>query len=317
MSAPALFNPREALQPAANLEHPTPADAVAALSPKERTDRVLDLIKQANQILQDALNEHLAGRELAGVVLLFSGGNDSTILGHLFRHQATHAAHANTGIGIEQTRQFVRETCEVWELPLMEKHPPKSYRDLVLEEVDGHPRGFPGPALHWLMYTRLKERCLDQVRRELVTNGRRQRVVFLAGRRRSESARRQNIALHERRDSVVWVSPLANWTKLDLGTYRQMFSDVPQNRVTDLIHMSGECLCGAFAAPGELEEIRFWFPEAAAQIDALAAELAAAGVGEPRCRWGHGEGRASERQGLLCSSCQLQQPDLFTAEETA
>lgn len=199
----------------------------------------------------------------------------------------------------------------------MEKHPPKSYRDLVLEEVDGHPRGFPGPALHWLMYTRLKERCLDQVRRELVTNGRRQRVVFLAGRRRSESARRQNIALHERRDSVVWVSPLANWTKLDLGTYRQMFSDVPQNRVTDLIHMSGECLCGAFAAPGELEEIRFWFPEAAAQIDALAAELAAAGVGEPRCRWGHGEGRASERQGLLCSSCQLQQPDLFTAEETA
>jgi hypothetical protein len=42
-----------------------------------------------------------------------------------------------------------------------------------------------------------------------------------------------------------------------------------------------------------------------------------AGVGEPRCRWGHGEGRASERQGLLCSSCQLQQPDLFTAEETA
>lgn len=31
-------------------------------------------------------------------------------------------------------------------------------------------------------------------------------------------------------------------------------------------HMSGECLCGAFAKPGELDEIRFWYPAMADEL---------------------------------------------------
>lgn len=299
-----LFEDHDPTHPASHLDGPTATDVVASLSPEQRRERVLDLVAQSHRILRDAIGEHLDGHDLAGVVLLYSGGNDSTTLAHMLRDVATHAAHANTGIGIEDTRQFVRDTCADWGLPLIEKHPPVSYRDLLLEHAKGAPRGFPGPAMHWLMYTRLKERCLDQVRAELVENGRKQRVVFLAGRRREESARRTRIVLHERRKSIIWVSPIANWTKLDLNTYRQMF-DVPHNPVTDRIHMSGECLCGAFAKPNELEEIRFWYPDVAAQIDALAAEVRAAGVPEPRCHWGHGSGRPSERVGMLCSSCTL------------
>lgn len=41
--------------------------------------------------------------------------------------------------------------------------------------------------------------------------------------------------------------------------------------------------CGAFASPGELEEIRFWYPRAAAQIDRLAEQARAAGV---HAKWG-------------------------------
>lgn len=306
---PALVDTHEPVRPASYLTAPTPVAQVAALAPEQRVERVWDLITQANRIVRDAIAEHLDGHDLAGVVLLFSGGNDSTTLAHLFRDQATHAAHANTGIGIEETRQFVRDTCASWGLPLIEKHPPESYRDLLLEMVTDKktqvtaPRGFPGPAMHFMMFTRLKERCLDQVRRDLVMDGRKQRVVFIAGRRREESARRaRTVRLHERDKSVIWVSPLANWTRLDLNTYRQMF-DVLRNPVTDKLHMSGECLCGAFAKPGELEEIRFWYPEVAAEIDALAEEVRAAGVPEPLCQWGHGKGKPSNRVGMLCSSC--------------
>lgn len=299
---PELIPAFNALHPASEIDRPTPVDLVAALTPTQREERVWDLITQANRILRDALAEHLGDHSLAGIVALFSGGNDSTTLAHLFRDHLTHAAHANTGIGIEETREFVRQACRDWSLPLIEKHPPMSYRDLLLETVKGAPRGFPGPAMHWLMYTRLKERCLEQVRAELVTNGRRQRVVFLAGRRRDESNRRAKIVLHERRRSVIWVSPLANWTKLDLNTYREIF-DVPRNPVSDKLHMSGECLCGAFAKPGELDEIRYWYPEVAAEIDSIAAEVAAAGAAEPRCRWGHGQGEPSIKAGMLCSSC--------------
>jgi hypothetical protein len=62
---------------------------------------------------------------------------------------------------------------------------------------------------------------------------------------------------------------MLNWTKMDLNAYRRRFADVPRNEVSALLHMSGECLCGCFGHPDELEEIRMWFPEAAEYLDDL------------------------------------------------
>ncbi len=112
----------------------------------------------------------------------------------------------------------------------------------------------------------------------------------------------------EREGSIVWVSPLVNWTALDLNTYRIMHPDVPRNEVSDLLHMSGECLCGSFAHSNELDEIALWFPEVAAEIRALEVEVLATGrFPEYRCRWGWGGDREtlrrSRRSGRLCSSC--------------
>jgi 3'-phosphoadenosine 5'-phosphosulfate sulfotransferase (PAPS reductase)/FAD synthetase len=278
---------------------PTPVEIVAALSKDDRTRRVLHLIDQAYAIYDEAIETHLDDKRLAASAVLFSGGNDSTVLAHLMAPRATHAIHCNTTIGIEATRQFVRDTCVELGLPLLEETAPVSYRDLVLE------RGFPGPPHHWKMYQRLKERGLRQARRKLVANGRRERVVFIAGRRRQESDRRKEIPLHERIDSVIWASPLAMWTKLDMMTYRTIHPDVPLNEVSQLLHMSGECLCGAFAKPGELEEIRAWFPEVAAEIDAIQEEVRQAGISGRRACWGHGGGKASKRVGALCTSCEV------------
>lgn len=223
-------------------------------------DHIGRLVADAHALLDEAIGREVKGanRCLAGVVVLFSGGNDSTTLAHLFKDRATHAAHANTGIGIEQTRQYVRDTCAGWGLPLIEAYPRigETYRDLVLGRVrvqsgpskgkTPYPGGFPGPAMHYLMFQRLKERALESVRRELVEYPYQQRVVFLAGRRASESDRRKGLALKdpiERKGSTVWVSPLVNWTKADLNAYRRIHPDVPRNEVSDLLHMSGECLC--------------------------------------------------------------------------
>lgn len=68
--------------------------------------------------------------------------------------------------------------------------------------------------------------------------------------------------------------------------------------------MSGECLCGAFAKPGELDEIGYWFPETKAEIEALEIEVRAAGHREAICKLGHGQGSPS-KAGPLCSSCEL------------
>ena len=286
-----------------DFEQVCPPSVIAELTAVQREQRVARLVEQAHQIVDKAW-ELAEGRMSAGWCILFSGGNDSTVLAHMMRHRAQYAIHANTTIGIEQTRQFVRDTCQTWGLELIERTAPVPYRDLVLE------RGFPGPAMHFKMFSRLKERPLDEVRRDLITDRRRQRVLFIAGRRRAESKRRTNIPLMETDGSAIWASPLAMWTKEDMGAYRAISArdgdPVPFNSVSDAIGMSGECLCGAFAQEGELERIRLWYPDTAAEIDQLEADVRAAGHKEPWCRWGHGKGTPTEKAGRLCDSCDVQ-----------
>jgi 3'-phosphoadenosine 5'-phosphosulfate sulfotransferase (PAPS reductase)/FAD synthetase len=219
--------------------------SVAEMSMEDRALRLGALIQEAHGLVDLAVETYGDGKEIVGTVVLFSGGNDSTILAHLMRARATHAAHINTGIGVEATREYVRQTCRDWGLPLIEEHPPpgSTYRELVLDQ------GFPGPGMHWKMYHRLKERGLRKVRKSLVLKPRQQRVVFLAGRRRDESARRALVPEMERQGSVIWSSPLVNWTSMDMNTYRRLNPDCPENQVSAALHMSGECLC---LAPGTL-----------------------------------------------------------------
>lgn len=266
------------------------------------------LVDEASRIVDQAIETHVtgAGKELAAVCVLFSGGNDSTVLAHLMRHRATHAIHANTGIGVEATRQFVRDQCADWGLPLIERSPDAkdSYESLVLD------RGFPGPGQHYKMYQRLKERALRKARNELVGNPRDRRVVFLAGRRRDESDRRMHIPHEERQGSIVWVSPIAHWTAMDMNAYRAA-NEVPRNEVADVLHMSGECLCGAFAKAGELDEVGFWFPEVQVQIRGLEDRIRdRTDIPDHHKTWGWGgdpdklrAARAKAKSGLLCSSC--------------
>lgn len=274
---------------------------VARLDRTQREWRVLELMSLAYDLV-DYADETLGEGRIVARVGLFSGGNDSTVLMHLLRDKMTHAGHANTGIGIEQTREFVRSTCATWGLPLLERHPVErdSYRTQVLE------RGFPGADRHRIMFTRLKERQVEQMVRELKQKHG-DRVMLIAGRRRSESARRASVPEMERRGAQVWVSPLVLWTALDMNTYRLMHEatdPVPRNEVSDLLHMSGECLCGAFAKPGELDEIAMWFPDVAAEIRDLEGEVRNAGIPEPYCRWGwRGNPGSHGYTGPMCAAC--------------
>ncbi|MFK0250196.1 phosphoadenosine phosphosulfate reductase family protein [Amycolatopsis azurea] len=285
------------------------------MSRRDRERRVRALVDQAHEIVDEALDTHFGAHDLTASCLMWSGGNDSNVLAHVMRSRVSHAVHANTGIGIEATRQHVRDTCRQWRLPLIEKTPAEkdSYERFVLTH------GFPGPGQHDRMFQRLKERTFDAVRRQFNTDPRRQRVLFLAGRRREESRRRGGNASTgiapiphvERKGSVVWAAPLANWTKLDLNTYRAMHPDVPRNEVADLLHMSGECLCGAFAQRGELAHLRTFYPEVADYLDDLGRRALANGVPPRRCEWGWGWNRTARSRtsgtpalSRLCGSCQ-------------
>ncbi len=239
-----------------------------------RLDR---LITEARAFIDQALEE-CDRHEVTGVVGLFSGGNDSTVLAHLIRDRVTHYVHANTQVGAEPTRQFVRDTASGWNVPLLEGRPPAGhgYEDLVLRRVRPstsrarhefiYQGGFPGWPDHKVMFGWLKDRHLRNVRAMFCPKPTRQRVIFINGVRASESAGRWHKAqkgklLPVRREgSVVRVSPLINWTKLDLNDYRRRFPACPSNEIAGLLHMSMECACGSGAKPDELGWIRMWLP---------------------------------------------------------
>lgn len=329
---------------------------VAALTRLQRERRLDDLIAQSQDFLSAAIEEHVTndGRAVAAITAGYSGGNDSTTLVHIFRERLDLAIHANTTIGIEETRDFVRNTCEEWGLSLVERKPPREvdrYRHLVLTNERAPVRvksgrrtggqalgGFPGPAMHFKMFQRLKERAIESVQSELVSNPRRERMVCILGRRRTESQRRSRVSIVDRRGSRVNVSPLVNWTKPDLNTYRLRCATngdpLPINKASGLIHMSGECLCGAFASPGERQEIAYWFPGDFDEIADIEALLAARpDIPEHRKTWGWGADpikKAAEtaylkrfdvieeapEHGDFCSSC-ADRFQLALFEETA
>ena len=271
-----------------------------------------ELIDLAHDRLMRAYHEHVAPtHKLAGNVVLFSGGGDSTALLDVMcrTRLVTHVAHIDTTIGIPETREHVERVVSDYQaryedVQFVVESPDEGdrYEDWIL----GH--GFPGPGQHFKAYQRLKERALRKVRRRLVENGREQRVIFIAGRRRDESARRSGIPQSERDGSIVWVSPIYDWTNEEVANYRRHF-DLPSNPVSDHLHMSGECLCGAFAKEGELDEIAFFYPEVADRIRKLEVAVAESGAPAERCRWGWGAYRNKPNPedietSPLCSSCE-------------
>jgi 3'-phosphoadenosine 5'-phosphosulfate sulfotransferase (PAPS reductase)/FAD synthetase len=256
---------------------------------------------EANAILHDVIGRH----DPSHVFALFSGGHDSLCSTHLAsRHpRFTAVVHVNTEIGIERTRVFVRETCREFGWPLLEYRPPgPPFRDRegrpwgregqTAYEALVERFGFPGPRWHGVMYRRLKERCLRQLQRDHREGNR--PVVLVSGVRRQESRRRMG---HMTRETIegrrVWCAPIIEWDDHDKTAYREAHG-LPTNEVAKRLCMSGECLCGAFARPGELAEVEAVDPPTARYIRSL--ELLVSGAGVKRCRWGEKPAPAGKKR---------------------
>lgn len=252
-----------------------------------------DRLTKAHTIIDEAIERHSP----VALFAAFSGGHDSlTSTSIAMKHPLVEAVvHINTGIGIEQTRDFVRSTCTEQNWPLIELHPPDghSYEDIVLE------KGFPGPAGHLYVYTRLKERALRVLSRRYKTK-KGDRIAVITGVRTEESTRRMGhvdpIAVDGDR---VWIAPIHDWSKIDCNRHISELG-LPRNEVVDKIHMSGECLCGAFAKPNEIAELEFWFPEVAGYLHRLEHEVRDRGL---PCIWGARPPKGGTAQMPLVGLC--------------
>lgn len=244
-------------------------------------DALLDKVFHAGSILSVAIARY----EPKKVFALLSGGHDSltaTVLSFKALGVALDGVvHIDTGIGIPETQQFVIDVCKANNWPLF------IYRAAENTKADGAPdpqiyddivikNGFPGPAAHRIMYSKLKQR---QVRR-LVRDHKEKRmdkIMLISGVRLAESTRRMGNVKEAHIDGAqVWVSPMLHFTDSDQAQLMELWG-IPKNPVKQKLCMSGECLCGAFAQKGELAEIRIWYPAVADRIEALQEKVKAAG----------------------------------------
>jgi 3'-phosphoadenosine 5'-phosphosulfate sulfotransferase (PAPS reductase)/FAD synthetase len=217
----------------------------------------------------------------------FSGGDDSLTTAHWMMNNVDNCKvlHINTGIGIERTREFVRETCHKYKWPLTEMRAKEDCGQDYDKEVLAH--GFPGPYQHIKMYNLLKQKCIDKLVRESKKNHK-DKVMIVTGIRYDESTKRMRY-VHEQvenRGAQIWVKPLYWWSKSQFMDYIKA-NKLERNPVSVLLGMSGECCCGAYAHKGMKEMIRIVDPITASRIDRLEKEVRAAGF-----PWGFEESAA-------------------------
>lgn len=241
-------------------------------------ERRLEVVtRHAHAVLHAAVRHFRPVR----VYACFSGGYDSasavvTAFDALYRQHDLpvdlEILHINTGIGIEATRQYVRDFARDRALPFREVRTPESYEDIVLA------KGFPGPAMHARMYQRLKERAIRiAVAQAKQGHPRSAHVMLVSGIRHDESQVRAGYRRAVSKvDAQIWVNPLYWATVDDFRRIRERHA-VPPNPVKDKLGMSGECLCGAYAHKGELALIRYVCPATADYLEDLERQVRAAG----------------------------------------
>lgn len=223
----------------------------------------------------DRLKRAIEIHKPSHVFALYSGGNDSRCGAEIACRvpQFSGCVHCNTGIGVEETREHVRETCREKGWPLLE------YKATENTFADGRPdpqdydtivrqNGFPGPGQHWRMYVRLKDRGLARLMREHKQHNK-DRVIFVSGVRSAESVRRMGTVEEVKRDGGrVWVAPIHDWQTSDKESVFQQ-QGIKGNPVVECLGMSGECLCGAFATPGEEKKVAHYFPYIGERLNRL------------------------------------------------
>lgn len=266
----------------------------------------------------DRVNAAIKEHKPIAVFGLMSGGNDSvpaTYVASLAK-QFDGVVHINTGIGIEATRDFVRQTCTERGWRLLE------YKAVENTKADGTPdpmdyeaiclaNGFPGPGAHLFMYTQLKERQLRRLERDWKATAARP-VLYITGVRSSESVRRMGtvepIKVEGRR---VWCAAIREWSKEDCAEVR-IHAGLKQNIVCERIGMSGECLCGAFRKDGELEVLRGWPETHQCYLRILDLQKRVREAGFP---WGWGEEAPDWFKDRKRGQLPLMEPDIKTGME--
>ena len=217
------------------------------------------------EIINSAINEYKPFKVFA----LFSGGNDSVCSAHIASQakQFDGVVFIDTGIKVQQTLDHACSVADKFGWKFQVVQTPESYDQIVLKH------GFPGASAHKFMYIMLKERAIDKLLRETKTH-RNQIIMLVTGVRRHESQRRMVSVTSPvvKVKAKVWVAPMWDWTA-EIKVEYMKCHQLPENPVKPIMHISGDCLCGAYNDKGDLAILKAFYPAEAERIEKLQSEV--------------------------------------------
>lgn len=207
-----------------------------------------------DEIIQDAIN--MGVESFYG---LLSGGKDSMSVNHFIAKNYPKyfkgSVYTMTGVGLKQTRWFVKEQTTKHGWPLNFTWTKYNYiPDWIVQN------GFGGQGVHNIVMGKLKAQTWRQFLREHLD----EKPALISGVRKKESVRRsKRIAYKNPIDEdgeMIFVKPFFYKNGLQLWDYIGE-NNLEISPVHGVLDISGDCLCGCFANPQwELELIKKYYP---------------------------------------------------------
>jgi len=234
---------------------------------------------------QEIIDRAIADYQPYAIVIMFSGGHDSLAAYHVARAlnvPVTHFMHGVTGTGIRQTTAYARRMGEQSGLTYLEANAGDAYEQYVLR------KGFfgIGNLAHEYAYHILKHKHFRAMISQKIRHRKHGRnVLLINGARKQESPKRkQTIAVPIRAAGPnIWVNIINDWSAVERNDF---LSEYERNPVCDILHRSGECLCGCTQWPYQetRREVSDWFPEWGRWLDDLEKRVRQCGF-----EWNWGE----------------------------
>ncbi len=186
---------------------------------------------------------------------LFSGGKDSLVA--CLEAKVNEVLYCRTGVGLNE--DYVKDMCKKfnWKLNIVEPKINETFEDFVRKF------GFPHQGMHSAIMGYLKYHPIRKWHREQEKKG--WDIVFISGRRKKESKRRMRMKSNTAAnvmERMKFYSPIFEWETVDIWDYIKKHN-LPRSPIYDTMHMSGDCMCGAFSQRGESQWLNIFHSEIA------------------------------------------------------
>lgn len=253
---------------------------------------------------------------------MFSGGKDSSCVAYRLIElgQFEGIVTFDTGIAVPGFIDWIKEICKKrkWKIHI-EKGGYMSGNEKI-QSYDEFVRkfGFPKPRSHsWIMRI-VKGRAFTKFKKAHTENkiikGKKKKIrpKVASGVRQAESKRRMKNVKGEYGEfdgCEVW-NVVYDWKDQDVWDYVKKY-EIEISPAYKTIHMSGDCLCGAYARKSETEIVSIFFPEVAKRLAKLENEIKDNEKIPKQCKyWGYkdGEGFNTKQRKLdsiLCGECDI------------